>query len=291
MPGDNYRKDALELQYQEMSYSQPEGSGLVIHRKDIDNGKPFDWGRTSKDYGKYRDIYPESFYKNLLSLGIGKKGQTILDLGTGTGVLPRGLYPYGAKFIGTDISSEQIEMAKSISKDQGMDIDYYVCPAEATHMPSDSFDVITACQCFLYFDKGIVLPEIKRMLKKDGVFATMWMAWVPDEDEVSSLSEQLILKYNPDWKGAGYKRLKANASEWDSYGFRINDVISYDEELCFDIDSWSGRIRACRGIGASLPEDRIREFDKEHREALLKNFGNAFKVLHHILIMTLKPQS
>lgn len=27
--------------------------------KDIDQGKDFDWGKTSKDYAKYRDIYPQ----------------------------------------------------------------------------------------------------------------------------------------------------------------------------------------------------------------------------------------
>ena len=30
---------------------------------DIDNGKNFDWGNTSKDYAKYRDIYPDEFYQ------------------------------------------------------------------------------------------------------------------------------------------------------------------------------------------------------------------------------------
>ena len=25
----------------------------------IDGGKPFDWGRTSLDYARYRDIYPQ----------------------------------------------------------------------------------------------------------------------------------------------------------------------------------------------------------------------------------------
>lgn len=25
----------------------------------IDKGNPFDWGKTSKDYAKYRDIYPK----------------------------------------------------------------------------------------------------------------------------------------------------------------------------------------------------------------------------------------
>lgn len=34
--------------------------------KDIDQGKDFDWGKTSKDYAKYRDIYPQEFYDNIL---------------------------------------------------------------------------------------------------------------------------------------------------------------------------------------------------------------------------------
>ena len=27
----------------------------------IDGSKPFDWGRTSADYAKFRDIYPREF--------------------------------------------------------------------------------------------------------------------------------------------------------------------------------------------------------------------------------------
>ena len=26
----------------------------------IDGGRPFDWGRASADYAKYRDIYPQN---------------------------------------------------------------------------------------------------------------------------------------------------------------------------------------------------------------------------------------
>ena len=34
---------------------------IVINN--IDAGKSFNWGKTSKDYAKYRDIYPEEFYQ------------------------------------------------------------------------------------------------------------------------------------------------------------------------------------------------------------------------------------
>ena len=30
----------------------------MIQKKEIDSGTGFDWGRTSRDYAKYRDIYP-----------------------------------------------------------------------------------------------------------------------------------------------------------------------------------------------------------------------------------------
>lgn len=35
---------------------------MNITDKSIDSGKAFDWGRTSADYAKFRDIYPEEFY-------------------------------------------------------------------------------------------------------------------------------------------------------------------------------------------------------------------------------------
>ena len=42
----------------------------MIINKDIDNGKAFDWGRVSEDYAKYRDIYPDEFYKKIIELGL-----------------------------------------------------------------------------------------------------------------------------------------------------------------------------------------------------------------------------
>ena len=31
---------------------------MDVRDERIDGGKPFDWGRVSDDYSKYRDIYP-----------------------------------------------------------------------------------------------------------------------------------------------------------------------------------------------------------------------------------------
>lgn len=71
---------------------------MEISDKRIDSGKSFDWGRTSDDYAKYRDIYPKEFYENIIHRNLCISGQNVLDLGTGTGVLPRNMYQYGAKW-------------------------------------------------------------------------------------------------------------------------------------------------------------------------------------------------
>ena len=74
----------------------------------VDHGKKFDFGKTSEKYAKYRDIYPEQLFERLHEIGIGVSGSNWLDLGTGTGVIPRGMAKYGASIIATDISENQI---------------------------------------------------------------------------------------------------------------------------------------------------------------------------------------
>ena len=49
--------------------------------------------------------------------------------------IPRNMYRYGAKWTGTDISENQIEQAKMLSKN--MDIDYYAVSAEKIVFPDN----------------------------------------------------------------------------------------------------------------------------------------------------------
>ena len=53
---------------------------MNISIKEIDAGKPFDWGRTSEDYAKYRDIYPPVFYRRIIERNLCVSGQRVLDI-------------------------------------------------------------------------------------------------------------------------------------------------------------------------------------------------------------------
>lgn len=263
----------------------------MISDKKIDNGKPFDFGKTSADYAKYRDIYPNEFYEKINKLGVCSKGKKVLDLGTGTGVLPRNLYKYGAKFTGVDISENQIKYAKMLSQRQDLDINYIVASAENFEFCDESFDTVTACQCFWYFNKDIAIPRIHNVLKKDGHFMVLAMGWLPNESKIAKISEELVLKYNPNWNGANWTRKPVITTEWAEKLFEIQNNISFDINITFTRESWNGRIKTCRGIGASsLTKEEISDFEKEHTE-FLNTLPPQFDILHYCTIINCKKKN
>ncbi|MBR6407649.1 MAG: class I SAM-dependent methyltransferase [Clostridia bacterium] len=256
----------------------------------IDAGKAFDWGRTSEEYAKYRDIYPEEFYLKILDRGLCTDGQKVLDLGTGTGVLPRNMYRYGASWTGTDISPEQIEQAKRLSDDAGMKIDFRVVSAEEADFPNGSFDVITACQCFWYFDHERVMPKLARILKPDGKLLILNMAWLPFEDDIARKSEDLVLKYSPNWSGAGEIRHPIWIPDAAYEYFEMEYHEEYDVKIPFTKESWHGRMKACRGAGASLSAEELAKWDEEHRKLLGEIAPEQFEVLHYAAFAVLRKK-
>ncbi len=248
----------------------------------IDHGNEFDWGKVSGDYAKYRDIYPKEFYDKILSLGLCKDGQRVLDIGTGTGVLPRNMYRYGAKWTGTDIAKNQIEQAKLLAKQKNMDIDFYTCPAEEISYPENTFDVITACQCIWYPNHKITAPNFAKMLKQNGKFLILYMAWLPYEDEIAGKSEEIILKYNPNWTGAGEIRKPVWVPEEYLEYFEVIKTEEFDTLVPFTRESWHGRMRACRGVGASMQMETLMKWDQEHMAMLNDSADEKFEILHFI---------
>ncbi|MDE5855043.1 MAG: methyltransferase domain-containing protein [Ruminococcus sp.] len=261
---------------------------MKIIDKNIDNGKPFDWGKTSSDYAKFRDIYPLEFYQKITSRKLCMNGQNVLDIGTGTGVLPRNMYHYGAKWTATDISENQIEQAKFLSKD--MDIEYFTVPTENINFNDNSFDVITACQCFWYFNHEKIMPNLYRMLKSGGNILVLYMAWLPFEDKIAGASENLILKYNPEWSGSGETIHPIAIPECYKEKFNLVYHEEYPIKVSFTHDSWNGRIKACRGIGASLTESEIAMWEKEHKKLLAEIAPAEFEILHYGAIAELKKK-
>ena len=253
----------------------------------IDHGKAFDWGKTSDLYARYRDIYPPLFYEKIAERGLCVKGQKVLDLGTGTGVLPRNMYEYGAEWTGIDISEKQIEQARNLAEQAGKAITFLAGAAEDLAFPDASFDVVTACQCFWYFDLAKLLPKLLRLLKPDGKLVIDQMAWLPDEDALAKKSEELVLKYNPAWTGAGWQGNPIKIPSALAACFDLVDHEEYRLDVPFTRESWHGRMKACRGTGASMSAEELAQWEKEHTEMLKKEVPEAFVIRHYAALAVL----
>jgi SAM-dependent methyltransferase len=248
----------------------------------IDDGNTFDWGKTSADYSTWRPNYPECFYEGLKTFGVGLSSQRILDLGTGVGFLALRFAQAGAIVTGIDIAPEQIDEARQRCRSLGLTAEFQIVPAEDTGLVSSSFDVITASQSWHYFDKERAIPEVKRLLRPGGLFVTSHLVWLPRQDAIAKASEQLVLQHNPKWSHADHSGDVTLIPTWSIEHFAFHAMFVFDEAIPFTRESWRGRIRACRGIGASLTRGAVEDFDQEHDELLRRIAPDQFTVLHRI---------
>lgn len=248
----------------------------------IDHANDFDFGKTSEYYASFRDIYPESMYDRLVEWGIGKEGQHILDLGSGTAILPMNLYSTGASFTATDIAENQIAVGKALARQRGMErISFKVCPAEDTGFDDSTFDAVTAVQCFPYFDAEQAAAEIFRVLKPQGRFCKILMDWLPKEDAVIAEMIVLVRQYNPVWNPEGFDDFDYSFPDWAKDRFACEAVISYEEALVFTKEAWLGRVLTCRGVGASLSPEKVEEFEAEYRR-ILEKYNEPLRLKHRI---------
>ena len=247
-----------------------------------DGSRAIDWGKTSDDYVAHRPGYPESFFPRLREIGVEFEGLRVLDLGCGTGALSIAMAQRGARVTGIDVAENQVRAATERARALGLDADFHVAPAEATGLEAATFDLATASQCWLYFDRDRACAELERVLVPGGRVMTCHLCWLPREDAIARASEELVLKHNPEWSAADWPGVIAAVPGWKPAHWEFLANLEYDEPLPFTRESWRGRIRACRGVGATLASDEVEAFDREHAELLERIAPEPLSILHRI---------
>ncbi len=248
----------------------------------LDAGRRIDWSRTSADYDRHRPGPPAALYELLAALGIGRPGQRLLDIGTGTGLVAREFARRGARVAATDAAPGQIAAARDAAAREGLDIDWRVAPAEACPHPDASFDAVSASQCWMYFDVARTCAELKRVLAPGGRLVTTHFNWLPPADALVRASEALVLRFNPDWQGGGWSGEVPGVPAWSVGRGDVQAACWFDVDVPFTHLGWRGRMRACRGIGATLAEAEIEAFDAAHAQLLRERVPDPFTVRHRV---------
>lgn len=240
---------------------------------EVPNFSAGDFGKAAKDYAGFRKGFPESFFARLKEEGVGLAGQDILDLGTGTGTLARGFARSGARVTGLDVSASMLEEARELCAREGVTVDLLLGGAEAVPAEAGRFDVVTAGQCWHWFDGPAAARECARLLRPGGRLVIAHWSYLPVDGNAAKRTEELILEFNPAWNLAGLDgRYECWREPMESAGFDGVRSFCYEEDSPYTHEEWRGRVRACNGVLALKDEARIREFDLALAEELRRSF-------------------
>jgi len=239
------------------------------------------FGKAANDYGTFRAGFPESIFRRLAEFNVGLPGQTVIDLGTGTGTLARGFALRGSEVVGVDPDSRMIAEAKRLDCQSKVHVTYVEAKAEATGLNHDTADVVTAGQCWHWFDQRLAISEAIRLLRSGGRLVVANFDWLPLAGNVVDATEDLIMRYNPAWQFSGgvgmYPQYLPVLSE---AGLKNLATFSYDMDVPYTPEAWRGRIRASAGI-AALDGSSVSRFDMELAELLATRFPLSILPIPH----------
>ncbi|MCP4250215.1 MAG: methyltransferase domain-containing protein [bacterium] len=249
-----------------------------------------DFGRAAADYAQHRAGFPERFFECLADLGIGLSGQRVVDLGTGTGTVARGLARRGCRVVALDRSAALLAQARRLAVEERAPIQCLAAVAEQTALRGGRFDVVTAGQCWHWFDRPQAAAEVRRLLVPGGRLVIAHFDWMPLPGNVVEATEQLVEQHNPDWnRGGGDGFYPAWVHDVTAAGFVEIETFSFDVPAPYSHLAWRGRVRACSGVGASMPPDRIEPFDAALTRLLQERFSDdPLQVPHRVFAVVCK---
>ena len=241
-----------------------------------------DFGLAAADYATHRAGFPDSFFERLRAAGIGVAGQRIADVGTGTGTLARGFAAAGCEVVGIDPAEPMIVEARRSAAAAGLDVAFRVGRAEATGLEDSCRDVVTAGQCWHWFDRRAAADEAARVLAPSGRLVIAHFDWIPLAGNVVEATERLIESHNPGWRlGGGVGMYPQWLPDLGAAGYHAIETWSYDLAVRYTPEGWRGRIRASAGVGASLSPEQVANFDRDLAALLMDRFPGPEVSAHH----------
>eukprot|EP01090_Pellita_catalonica_P002888 TRINITY_DN12502_c0_g1_i1.p1 TRINITY_DN12502_c0_g1~~TRINITY_DN12502_c0_g1_i1.p1 ORF type:complete len:275 (-),score=43.51 TRINITY_DN12502_c0_g1_i1:72-866(-) len=250
-----------------------------------------EWSKTADDYATHRKGFPKELFERCYrNYGLGKSGDVVLDLGTGTGTVARSFALRGCKVTAIDPVQKMLDQASMLDKKENFGNasppEYKQGYSENTGLAESynhSFDVISAGQCWHWFDSQKALKEVTRLLKKDtGKLLICHFDWLPYAQNIAEKTEELVLAHTPSWTmngGTGF--YPKWAIDCAKAGFRNIETFSFVVDVEYSHEAWRGRMRAMSAISATLPPEEVAVFDRELSQMLAQDFPNSLLHIPH----------
>lgn len=128
-------------------------------------------------------------------------GKDVIELGCGTAYASAWMMRRGARVTGIDNSPQQLETARRLQREHGMEFPLLLGNAESVPLPDASFDVaFSEYGASIWADPHRWVPEAARLLRPGGeliflVNGTLAMLTVPDREADGPATDRLVRPY------------------------------------------------------------------------------------------------
>ena len=217
-----------------------------------------------ENYLKYRPSYPTEIIP-LLESECGLTAESLIaDLGSGTGFLTELFLKHGNPVFGVEPNPEMRVAGEKVlaryPKFQSVD-----GAAEATTLPGDSVDFITAGQAFHWFDRERARPEFARILKPAGWLVLIWNGYRMETSPLMAAYQDLVVRYGTDYSEVQREVVGCDVESFYAPG--TCRFAKFDFQQTFDYEGLQGRL-----LSASYAP----EPDHPDYQAMLKDLRKVF---------------
>jgi len=165
-------------------------------------------------------------------------GKDVVELGCGTAYVSAWLARRGARPVGVDLTAEQLETARRMQQEHGLDFPLIHARAEEVPLPDASFDLaVSEYGASIWCDPDLWIAEAARLLRPGGelVFLVNGVFLVltsPDVDPIAPAGADLLRPYfgmrRFDWADGGVN-FHLGYGDWirvlTSHGFEIERLV------------------------------------------------------------------
>jgi ubiquinone/menaquinone biosynthesis C-methylase UbiE len=192
------------------------------------------------DYVRYRPGYPAALFAMLGELGCLDEGRVVVDVGSGTGILSRGLVDAGpVRVVGVEPNAAMRAAAeRAFAGDPRFEsVD---ASAEATGLAAASADLVIAAQAFHWFDPPRARAEFARILVPAGLVALVW-----NQRRDTPLNReylQMLERFAPDYANVRESERSSEEKMRAFFAPMSPRVRTFDNEQRLDEPGFVGRL-------------------------------------------------
>jgi SAM-dependent methyltransferase len=184
------------------------------------------------NYVRYRPGYPPEVMQALKAECGLAPSHVVADIASGTGIWTRMLLENGNPVFGVEPNAEMRETGERLLAGFP-NFTSVAGTAEATTLPDQSVDFVTAAQAAHWFDRERSRREFVRILKSGGWLVLLWNERITDSTRFLRDYEELLLTYGTDYEEVRHERTTPAVNEffdpapYQERGFEMSQVFDY----------------------------------------------------------------